>query len=264
MEGSPTQVHSSERAQLVASLTWFHIPISEIVKYLTKAIKLYPKKAIISVGSGDGFLESLLREQLNRKIITVEQIDRSKDRTNCSLPASDYQTVDQMIRRRPKLVDNCILLLPSPENFAINKEYPEECATDLYSIKRLKPKAVIILHDAAGSLGSENLHCWLDSIGPIGFRARAHKDNQDMCPFSEEYQKLAALHYPEMQYKPYYHYSYAKRNWKVREITCYELLLVLAQELEPEALGLVLQRAPLIENQIMGNIVDWEAGRDTY
>ncbi|CAN5950962.1 unnamed protein product [Sphagnum jensenii] len=114
-----------------------------------------PGKAVVSVGSGTGYIEV---NYLDKGIICI---DPEPDKCQCGeIVKNDFALVEDYIRSKPDAVGNCTLLLnwPSQNDERLTPNY------DLQAIKDLRPIRVLLVIERSEDRfsGSDSLHDWLD------------------------------------------------------------------------------------------------------
>jgi hypothetical protein len=120
-----------------------------ILSYLSKLPKEYQ---IISVGSGDGYIEALFTEKYNIDIICVDpDLDLFGGIKTYQYP--EYKTVPDLLLQSSEYINNCSLLIHWPD--------PNDSDYDYEAILLLNPKHIILTYDIHGGAGGEKLHEWL-------------------------------------------------------------------------------------------------------
>lgn len=128
---------------------------SELV--LDRLLGLYRdiKSPVVSVGSGSGCLESAALKKdpsMQLQCVDPDPLSFSKGPV---LVKPDFPRVEDLLRSRPDLLDNCVLLL----NWA-----PPDCDFDLEAIRSLRPRAILCVFEVFfKAAGSELFHEWLTS-----------------------------------------------------------------------------------------------------
>lgn len=110
---------------------------------------------IVSVGSGNGYVERHIEKKFGRQIYCVDpkkydQMDQSVYKT------SEYDNVTQLLLSKPELTSHSITF--------INWSYPydsSEWSYDYQAIKTLESDHVLIVFESSGIAGSTILHKWL-------------------------------------------------------------------------------------------------------
>jgi hypothetical protein len=135
------------------------IPISEIYSYLNTMPQEMP---VISVGSGNGVLEYKLQELGIKNIICVdpdpESYDKYPENNNCIKPS--YDVVENLLKDKPELVEQCVLLLGWPS--------PNESTFDYEAVMALNPYGIVLVYETLGGAGGDKLHTWLNE--PEGYQ----------------------------------------------------------------------------------------------
>lgn len=143
-----------------------------VLEVLTAFSDTYPSLPIVSVGSGNGYIESQLPD---REWLLVDPAPLSYDlKQGCINPKlyrkPDYRYTAELIKFKPSLSrgDQCLLFL--------NWTNHGEDNYDLTAIKLLKPRAVLILHEPVGGAGSTQLNAFVagddDEEKEFGYRAK--------------------------------------------------------------------------------------------
>jgi hypothetical protein len=115
---------------------------------------------IVSVGSGSGIDEALIKRTYQCRLITVEPEKNQTDayRHTKRVAKPDYEYVDDLIKSEKDIVGNCVVMLLYP--------LPDFSTYDILSIYKLKPVEVVIMYNSFGASGSELLHQFLKRINP--------------------------------------------------------------------------------------------------
>jgi len=140
-------------------------------KFMSAALRFCHNEArqgeieIISIGSGTGVTENEIIKAYRatyKKDIKITLVD-----INTRYEAN-YRTVDELIRERPEVIGNCVLLInwPEPQNGTVNNY-------DIDAVDDLRPKAVLAVYETMGSSGS------------LDFVAALHNNSFKLSP--EEY-----------------------------------------------------------------------------
>lgn len=137
---------------------FFHFP-KQCWDFVVEALqKLSPNLPIVSVGSGNGYLEQLLHNEFpEREFLCVEPVFNGW----LSLPDEELgmkpvcATVDDSTLDH--VVGNCVMLLFWPS--------PNANGYDVEAIERLQPEALIVTYGPCGCAGSDNLRKLLDDNG---------------------------------------------------------------------------------------------------
>jgi hypothetical protein len=114
---------------------------------------------IISVGSGMGVDEALMKRKFGCKLITVEPTTNKFDAYRegvRSVEKPDFKYVSQIQGAYPELVGNCVVMLLYP--------LPDWAMYDIFSIYQMKPRQVVIMYNPFGASGSFLLHNFLRQI----------------------------------------------------------------------------------------------------
>lgn len=120
----------------------------------------------VSVGSGEGKFEKLLKKRIGKKIICVDNLVGDCKPINFA-QKPDYATCESLLNsdaNKQLFIDKCILLILWPYDSsssvlytAPNKKYPY----DVEAIVQLQPQHIIVLYEEYGGAGSMKLHQWL-------------------------------------------------------------------------------------------------------
>lgn len=139
---------------------------------------------IISIGSGDGYLEDYLEKQLDIKITCIDPdpetlIGNSYHGHNITeiIRTPDYKYIDEYLNntdKSDKRLTTLLLFWTYP-----NKESPHggklcNSSYDIEALHKLKPNNVIVLYDPTGSAGSSYLHYWLNKSESINLQELAN------------------------------------------------------------------------------------------
>ena len=103
---------------------------------------------IISVGSGNGMVDKEIIATYRKHFgedIKITLVDPNPDYE------VDFRVVDDLIRARPEIVGNCIVLILWPDPMGENDGY------DIDAIRELRPLAALVLYDPTEVSGSDEL-----------------------------------------------------------------------------------------------------------
>jgi hypothetical protein len=137
--------------------------VDYMVKELSAFCESYPSLPVVSVGSGNGYLESLLPD---KEWVLVDPAPlafyTARDGTVHSklYMKPSYRFTRDLINARPEIAgggDRCLLLLNWPN-------HGQTHAYDLEAILLLKPRAVFIVHEISGSAGSKQLNDFVKNL----------------------------------------------------------------------------------------------------
>jgi hypothetical protein len=135
--------------------------LREIAVCIRLAASKMVKPVVVSVGSGMGEHEALLKLAVPElEFICVDNAPGSCSQTRTGLSMDPAHATDaDLIKSRPDIVGNCILLLfwTYPRNFA--GDYDER------AIHNLKPGSIISIYEAGGTAGGELFHQRLQRMG---------------------------------------------------------------------------------------------------
>jgi len=130
--------------------------LHRVLTQMDKVIAKHPGLPLISVGSGDGLLESQILER--NPFLQMYLIDPDptsyyiyEKQPHPIVRQPDFRSTKQYVQkiRKQGKEENSILLL----NWAT-----PDLAYDMEAIRLLKPKVVVVIHDQAESAGSTNFH----------------------------------------------------------------------------------------------------------
>ena len=129
-----------------------HFGIKTVMDNMRQFIANYPTDiALISVGSGNGALESRITEDCGKNIICVDPDPKSYYRIPEIVKVPDYPLVKDLVSASPEIVGNCLLLL--------NWCNPNDSEYDFEAIQLLKPIAFISIYESflgdSGAAGGE-------------------------------------------------------------------------------------------------------------
>lgn len=131
------------------------IGLSIVEKYLAELLKVTDKQ-IVSVGSGDGFVENHLEKTFGINIICV---DPKKYENSETCKTSEYDTVEQLLKAKPSIKSNCVLFLNWP--------IPNDSTYDFDAIMSLQPEDIILIFESTGSAGGIKLQEWANYCGIV-------------------------------------------------------------------------------------------------
>lgn len=140
--------------------------VEKAYEFIDIAVKLNPNSKIVSIGSGNGYFESLVEQKFKIEIICVEPRPNKFNPIPKMNKQPDYQyTVDLVMKRT---INDCILLL--------NWCDPGYSEYDYEAIILLQPKIIIWIGETnMGSAGGYRFHDWLkhnDTYKTINFYHR--------------------------------------------------------------------------------------------
>src|SRR6185437_11465893 len=123
-------------------------PIKRFADYLTVASATYKGSKIVSIGSGTGRLEYVLKNEYKFDIICVDPEPESFEKYpadgKCLKP--DFDLVSDLIKKDPTIVGNCILLMIWPWYTDVNNDYDYQAMIDL------KANAIIIQYEPLNNM----------------------------------------------------------------------------------------------------------------
>lgn len=159
--------------------------LEKVYEFCDSAIKLYPESKIVSIGSGNSYFESLLEIKFKIKIICVEPDPNKFNPINKMHRLPDYDYTINLVNAKPKIVDNCILIL--------NWCDPAYAQYDLEAVSLLKPKSIIWIGETnIGCASGYKFHYWLKHNDEYIIANAQHKQN-DFDPVNQK--KIGALIY---------------------------------------------------------------------
>ena len=125
-----------------------------VTDIIQRMAETYPGKLIVSIGSGNAALEAYAQNETTRFIcIDPNPLSYSPGPLHIE---PDYDNVENLIKSRPDLVENCLLLL--------NWCDPNESSYDYDAIQALKPLAILSLYEVCyggnGAAGSKLFYDW--------------------------------------------------------------------------------------------------------
>jgi len=141
--------------------------LDTMVHWVRTAQAANPDCALISVGSGNGALES----QIGALCVDPDPLSYKVTCRDLAEPycAPSYANVEALIAAQPQLVGNAVLLL-----IWCN---PNDSTYDYEAIQQLKPRAVVSLYElfygGAGAAGGKRFHEWRADVAPCGVSASA-------------------------------------------------------------------------------------------
>lgn len=145
-----------------------HVPVNIHVAYhqfLARHVD-----TVVSVGSGCGVVESLLRQFWPPTSYLVEPADQLKGRAwdGKFVLRPDFPLLKDLIQAHPEVVGNCGLLImyPSPWD-----------SYDAEAIRTLKPKIIVMSWEIGGTSGSEEFLEWARE--QMDYREISHYDSID-------------------------------------------------------------------------------------
>ncbi len=116
---------------------------------------------IVSVGSGNGFLESKIATDLKTNVICVEpkpgDWSSGDDEPGRVYMIPQYKTVQDLMTSQPEIIGKCHLLIVWSS--------PNQSEYDIDAIRDLKPVTITIIYEETGCAGSYLLHKWIDKNG---------------------------------------------------------------------------------------------------
>lgn len=141
---------------LICSFEMFHqfarVPIDHLRIYVEDCINV--SDYIVSVGCGTGVYEyeiSKNNQKLQNKLILVDPNPNSfteypKDNKYLKV---NHDTVDDMVKIRPEIVNNCVLLLiwTPPTKYPYISAVDNTIGFDYKAVEILKPKSIICLYE---------------------------------------------------------------------------------------------------------------------
>src|SRR6266496_6864586 len=147
-----------------------HIPIDHLRIYVEDCLNI--SDYIISVGCGNGQYEYSISENnlnLKNKLILVDPNPESfrKYPADSKYLKTNYKSVSDLIKDKPNVINNCVLLLIWPySNDQLILNPKEDVNYDIESVKNLNPNSIICLYDTPqtmpnGSSGSNELICFI-------------------------------------------------------------------------------------------------------
>ena len=115
---------------------------------------------IVSIGCSDGYVEKNIVTAYHERfgnlshlnVILVDPDERFRSKV-------DFRYVDDLIEQRPHIVNNCVLFIFCPFEEKLNNGY------DVDSIRKLKPKSILVEYSVTGESGSRDLIQFLDPDG---------------------------------------------------------------------------------------------------
>ena len=140
------------------------IGISLIIECFRKSISLY-NVPVISVGPGSGALEKLLEKELGIDIICVDPDPLSYTSLDEPFIKPLFSTVEEIIRKEPKYVGNCILFICNAEPclYDIYILSGNNIPYDYNAVQLLRPKCIISIYDPIDNIaGSEQFSRWIE------------------------------------------------------------------------------------------------------
>jgi len=145
-----------------------------VKNYLQTAVRFCKEEArdgrmeIVSVGSGNGRIERAVNAAYRERYPASSDLNFVLVDPDPQFDGIvDFDYVDDLIEKRPAIVGNCVLFIIWPMPVGQNDGY------DIDSIRKLQPRAVLIVYMTLGSAGSEDL-----------LKALGHDDNFQL-PLSE-------------------------------------------------------------------------------
>ena len=159
-----------------------HIGMYLVSKYFEELYKTCNNLQVISVGSGDGFVERLLEKDHSKEIICVDPIKYNKDPEEYK--TSTFNDVDHLLTTSPTYKNNCMLFL--------NWSTPNNSSYDFDAIQKLKPNHCVIIFESTGSAGGKNLQKWLNYCGIV---TDDKPTDEDISKFINKYYVVAQTIY---------------------------------------------------------------------
>lgn len=126
--------------------------IAEVMRSAEMGMGIRP---IVSVGSGNGWLESILLQECKiANIICVDPDPESFRPYQASFSTKpDYPNVQKLLMERKELATACDLLLGWPT--------PNDSTYDIEAIRSLQPQNIFVVHEPAGGAGGAEFQSWL-------------------------------------------------------------------------------------------------------
>jgi len=128
-----------------------NVPIEHIRIYLEDCINI--SNNIISIGCGNGIYEyeiSKNTQRLKNKMILIDPAPESfQNYPTKDFLTVDYNTVEDIIKNNPNVINNCVLLLiwTPPTKYPYMSTVDDTIGFDFKAVELLKPKSVICLYE---------------------------------------------------------------------------------------------------------------------
>lgn len=145
------------------------VPSEHLQVYVDDCLPISPY--IVSVGSGNGVYEWIMcvhTPAIKEKLILVDPAPESFEPyhpSGCNMKPH-FATVHDLVKKRPEVVDNCVMLLIWPDPFLLY---------DIEAVLVLKPKSIILLYEKAdgwdnGCAASEAMAAFAIKPESLNFR----------------------------------------------------------------------------------------------
>ena len=130
------------------------IGLNVLKQYFLK-IRSISNDLIISIGSGNGYIERHIEKELETTILCVDpmRIESVQD----MYKASNFNYINDLLEDYPNLINNSITF--------INWSFPNDSTYDYDALAKLSSDNVLIVCETTGSGGGKVLLTWLDYCG---------------------------------------------------------------------------------------------------
>lgn len=133
------------------------IGLDVLEKYFSANYNTSPDP-VISIGSGNGYVERHMEKKFERSIYCVDP--NHVPNTNSDLyKTSEYRDVYELLESKPELYEHSTVF--------INWSNPNDSIYDFEAIKAMNPNNVLIVFESTGSGGGKLLQKWLHFCGVV-------------------------------------------------------------------------------------------------
>jgi len=168
--------------------------IENVVKHVVNIMKYYDYCPLVSVGSGNGYLEKAIEDVLpKKKIICIDPNPLSFYKHSEIYKKPEFSYVKDLIKKMPSIVGECVLLL--------NWCNPNNSIYDYEAILNLQPKGFVSIVEVFindnGAAGGKKFFDILKYVSPGDFNPK-HKLTHEIIDIVKKYK---CLHKTELEEK---------------------------------------------------------------